>query len=91
MNTSREIIETVAKINSTGLELSKLETVAAGTDGLSAGTIQATFQTLATRTQALENVAAGDDGLEAGTLQETLQALATRIQELEDAAEDAPE
>jgi hypothetical protein len=38
------------------IALTKLENVAAGTDGLSAGTLQATLQALATRIQALENV-----------------------------------
>lgn len=37
------------------IALSKLANVAAGTDGLAAGTIQATLQSLATRIQALED------------------------------------
>jgi len=43
---------------SAAIALSKLANVAAGTDGLAAGTIQATLQALATRIQALEDAAA---------------------------------
>lgn len=39
------------------IALNKLANVAAGTDGLAAGTIQATMQALATRIQALEDAA----------------------------------
>lgn len=42
---------------SAAIALSKLANVAAGTDGLAAGTIQATLQALATRIQALEDAA----------------------------------
>ena len=38
------------------IPLSSLENVEAGTDGLAAGTVQATFQALATRIEAVENV-----------------------------------
>lgn len=40
---------------SAAIALSKLANVAVGTAGLSAGTVQATFQALATRIQALED------------------------------------
>lgn len=40
------------------IALNKLANVVAGTDGLAAGTIQATLQALATRIQALEDAAA---------------------------------
>lgn len=51
-----------ANINSgASISLSKLGNVAAGTDGLSAGTIQATFQALATRIAALESSAIKND------------------------------
>lgn len=47
-----------ADINaSAAIALSKLANVAAGTDGLSAGTLQATLQALATRIQVLEDAA----------------------------------
>lgn len=47
-----------ADINaSAAIALSKLANVAAGTDGLAAGTLQATLQALATRIQALEDAA----------------------------------
>jgi hypothetical protein len=46
---------TNAKISaSADIALSKLANVAAGTDGLAAGTLQATLQSLATRIAALE-------------------------------------
>jgi len=49
---------TNAKVASgAAIALNKLANVAAGTDGLSAGTIQATLQALATRIQALEDAA----------------------------------
>lgn len=47
-----------ADINaSAAIALSKLANVAAGTDGLAAGTLQATLHVLATRIQALEDAA----------------------------------
>ena len=61
--------------------------VEAGTDGLAAGTAQATFQDIYTNMAALPasdvTVEAGTDGLAAGSAQEALQALATRIAVLE--------
>ena len=42
---------------SAAIALNKLANVAAGTDGLSAGSIQATLQALATRIQSLEDAA----------------------------------
>lgn len=42
---------------SAAIALNKLANVAAGTDGLSAGTLQATLQALASRIQALEDAA----------------------------------
>lgn len=48
---------TNAKISaSAAIALSKLANVAVGTDGLAAGTLQATLQALATRIQVLEDV-----------------------------------
>lgn len=51
--TPRKVNEAIAKVSD-----AEGQTVAAGTDGLEAGTVQEVLQALATRIQALEDAAA---------------------------------